>query len=204
LREAVCQKCAKRKTCRTPCRPVELHLADGNLTVFEKVQGDTATLYPRSREAHRSTLSTGTDKAGDPRLSNEEAKAFSTENENPFRHYEANHKQTSVFIKRFFGRWAYEDIAKAHDISRDAAIKIYYAAVQRLLAVIIEMDQVKKLTPEERKRADVAKSKRYLERNREKVNAARLARYARNKEKINAKRRALYKAKKTLISTHLY
>lgn len=61
---------------------------------------------------------------------------------NPFKHYEANHKQTSVFIKRFFGRWSYPDIAKAHDISTDAARKLYYAGVQKLLAVIIEMDYI--------------------------------------------------------------
>lgn len=192
----ICPKCKKRKTCKVPCYPIENYLKRDNLTVYEKGQGDTVTLYPRSREAHRSTLSTGEDKRGDPRLSNEETMAFSTENENPFRQYEANHKQTSVFIKRFFGKWSYEDIAKADDISTDAARKLYYAGVQKLVSVIIEMDAVKKMTPEERKRADVAKQKRYLERNRDKVNAARRERYAKNKDKINAKRRARYANKK--------
>ena len=41
-----------------------------------------------------------------------------------------------------------------------------------MLAVIVEMDAVKKMTPEERKKTGVAKSKRYLEKNRDKVNAA--------------------------------
>ena len=107
----LCAKCKKRKTCKVPCRPVELYLAEGNLTVYEKGKGDTVTLYPRSREEHQSNLSTGEDKSGDPRLSNEEAMAFNTENENPFRHYDANHKHTSVFIKRFFGKWSYADAA---------------------------------------------------------------------------------------------
>lgn len=180
--------CKKRKTCKVPCYPIENYLKRDNLTVDEKGQGDTVTLYPRSREEQRSNLSTGADKDGDPRFSSKEAIAFSTEAVNPFRHYEVNHKQISVFIKRFFGKWSYEDIAKAHDISTDSARKLYYAGVQKLVSVIIEMGQVKKMTPEERKRAVVAKSKWYLERNRKKVNVARRARYARNKEKINAKR----------------
>jgi len=80
-------------------------------------------------------------------------------------------------------------IAKAHDINIDAARKLYYAGVQKVLRVIIEMDAVKKQTPEERKKAGVAKSKRYLEKNRDKVNDRRRAHYAKNKERINAKRR---------------
>lgn len=189
----VCKKCKKRKTCKAPCRPVELYLAEDNLTVFTKDQGDNTTvLYPRSWEAHRTSLSTGYDKTGGPRLSSKEVQAFSTENENPFRHYTPNHKQTSVFIKRFFGHWSYEDIAQSHDITPHAAIKLYHAASKRLLVVIVEMDTVKKMTPEERKKAGVAKSKRYLEKNREKVNARRRAHYQKNKDRINAKRREQY------------
>jgi len=133
------------------------------------------------------------DKAGDPRTSSKEAQAFSTENENPFMHYKPNYKQTSIFIKRFFGEWSYEDIAQAHDLKTPhAAMKLYHAAVKRLLAIIIEMDAVKKMTPEERRKAGVAKSKRYLEKNRDKVNARRREHYRKNKERINAKRRAKY------------
>lgn len=29
-------KCVHRKRCAVPCRPVELHLAQNNLTLFEK------------------------------------------------------------------------------------------------------------------------------------------------------------------------
>ena len=82
------------------------------------------------------------------------------------------------------------------DISVDAARKLYYAGAKKLLAVIIEMDAVKKMTDEERKRADVAKQKWYSDKNRGKVKARRRAHYARNKDKINAKRRAEYAAKK--------
>lgn len=188
----ICPKCGKYKTCKAPCYPIERYLRKDNKIVLQR----GGVLYPRTKEQHRSSLSSGDDKAGNPRLSLKEAMAFSTENENPFRHYEPNHKQTSVFIKRFFGQWSYGDIAKAHDISIDAARKLYYAGAKRLLAVIIEMDSVKKMTDEERKRAGVAKSKRYLEKNRDKINARRRAHYARNKDKINAKRRAKFAAKK--------
>jgi len=193
----LCIKCKKRKTCKVPCRAVELYLAEGNSTLYEKWKGDTVTLYPRSREEQESNLSTGEDKAGDPRLSSKEAQAFSTENENPFRHYEDNHKQTGIFIDRFFGKMSYADLAVKYEVSQTAAHKIYYAGFQKLLEIIMQMDQVRKsMPPEERKRAEVAKSKRYLERNRESVNAARRERYAKRKEKINAKRRGEYTGRK--------
>ena len=72
-------------------------------------------------------------------------------------------------------------------------MSLYHAAAKRLLAVIVEMDSVHKaMTPEESKKAGVATSKRYLEKNREKVNARRRAHYQKNKERINAKRREQY------------
>ena len=202
--KAACQKCKKRKSCKIPCYPVEQMIKGDSPAVFERRRRDGITVYPGStRTVHRSSLSSGEDTAGNPRLSSEEAQAFSTENENPFRHYEPNHKQTSIFLKRFFGKWSYKDIAQAHDISVDAAPKLYYAAVQRLLSVILEMDAVDKMTREEKKRADVAKQKRYVEKNRDKVNSRRRAHYQKNKDQINAKRRELYAAKKsTQIDTH--
>jgi hypothetical protein len=57
------------------------------------------------------------------------------------------------------------------------------------------MDTVHKMTPEEQKKASVAKSKRYLNKNREKVNAGRRAHYQKNKEKFNARRREMYSLK---------
>ena len=58
------------------------------------------------------------------------------------------------------------------------------------------MDAVRKaMTPEDRKKADVEKQKRYLEKNREKVNARRRAHYQKNKERINAKCREQYARK---------
>ena len=181
MQDGICKKCRKRKGCKVPCAPVEEYLRENNLTAFQKnaigKHGEEIRIaMPRSRETQRSCLSGGQD---DPRLSSKEAQAFSTEAENPFRHYEPNHKQTSVFIKRFFGKWSYEDIAVAHGISTRAAHSLYYAGAKRLLAVIVEMDAVRKaMTPEERKKAGVAKSTRYYEKNKEKIKAKRRERYA--------------------------
>jgi len=196
MQSGICKKCRKREKCKTPCAPVEEYLREDNLTAFQKngigKQGEEIRVaYPRSREEQRSSLSRGHDKNGDPRTSSKEAQAFSTENESPFLHYEANHKQTSIFIKRYFGNWSYPDIAQAHEISTDAARKLYHAAAKRLLTVIIEMDAVrKKMTPEQQKKAGVVRQIKYLNKNRDKVNAARHAHYEKNKDKINAARRA--------------
>jgi len=188
----ICQKCRHRKSCKVPCRPVELHLREDNPVVFEKTDAcNRIVLFPKSRERRESEL----DQKFEGEKSRISLEAFSNENENPFRHYEPNHKQTSVFLKRFFLKWSYADIAKTHDLSVDAARKLYYAGAKRLLAVIIEMDAVKKVqTPEQRRKSNVAKSKKYLERNRDKVNAKRREHYAKNKDQINAKRRARKKA----------
>lgn len=195
--DAICKKCRKRKSCKSPCRPVEQLIKGDSPAVFERRRRDGITIYSGStRMVQRSDLSSGVDDRGDTRRSNREAEAFSTENENPFRHYEANHRQTSVFLKRFFAGWSYADIATAHDITERAAHGLYYAGCQRLLRVIIEMDFVhKSMTPAEQKRAAVVKSKRYLESHRDKVNAKRRERYQKNKARINAKRRAEYAKK---------
>lgn len=143
--EAVCQKCAKRKNCKTPCRPVELYLAEDNLSVYEK----TATLttgervsivFARSRETQQSSLSIGIDKRGDPKLSGKEAEAFSTENENPFAGFNPQLKQTGIFIDRFFHKTSYADLAARYDVTEHDAIKIYSAALKRLRQVLETMD----------------------------------------------------------------
>jgi len=191
----ICNKCTHRKSCKTPCRPVELYLAEDNLTVYEKSANEKQIiLFPRSREVRKSEL-TGKLKGGGEEAEN----IFNTDAENPFAEFEPNHKHTSVFIKRFFFKWEFSDIAQAHDISVSAAYKIYYYSVQRLLSVIMEMDQVRKtMSPEERKKKDVEKQIKYLKNNRDKVNERRRKHYAKKKEMINAKRRMNYKQIKDL------
>ena len=183
----ICKKCTHRKSCKSPCRPVELHLAEDNLSVYEKSANENQTiLFPRSRETRESELTGRLNRGGE-----EAENIFNTDAENPFAEFEPNHKHTSVFIKRFFFKWEFSDIAQAHDISVSAAYKIYHYSVQRLLSVIMEMDQVRKaMSPEDQKKSAVKKQKKYLDCNREKVNERRRKHYAKNKERINAKRKA--------------
>lgn len=146
----ICKNCRHCKTCRSPCRPIELYLAENNLSVFEKTftnkDGEKVSIvFARSRETQQSMLSIGVDKAGDPRLSTREAQAFSTENESPFASFEPKLKQTGIFIDRFFHNFSYKDLAVKYDISRDAAIKIYHAATKRLLEVLEALDGKKDL-----------------------------------------------------------
>ena len=185
----ICKKCTHRKSCKTPCRPVELHLAKDNLTVYEKSANENQIiLFPRSRETRESELTGRLNRGGE-----EAENIFNTDAENPFAEFEPNYKYTSVFLKRFFFKWEFSDIAQAHDISESAAHKIYHYAVQRLLSIIMEMDQVRKsMSPEDQKKSAVKKQKKYLDNNREKVNERRRNHYKKNKEKVNAKRRANY------------
>ncbi|MFC1876619.1 hypothetical protein ACFL2E_05020 [Thermodesulfobacteriota bacterium] len=55
------------------------------------------------------------------------------------------------------------------------------------------------MTEDERKKAAVKKQNKYLNKNREKVNARRRAHYQKNKERINAKRRKQYAKEKAQI-----
>jgi len=151
----VCLKCDHRETCKTPCLPVKLYLAQDNLTVFEKTytneDGETTTiLYSRSRETPESMLT----KRQDPGFTPEEvARAFSTENGSPFAHFDPKLKQTGIFIDRFFHNFTYEDLAVKYDTTRRWATHIYHAAEKRLLAVLEQMD----LAEQGKKRVQIAK-----------------------------------------------
>lgn len=137
--KGVCEKCARREGCNTPCRPVELYLAQDNLTVFEKTgvgeNGEEITIiFARSREIPESML---------PPISNktdELIDVFTTEAESPFAGFNPDLKQTGVFIDRFFNKWSYEDLAVKYDITVEAARNIYHAAVKRLLDVVEALD----------------------------------------------------------------
>ena len=79
-------------------------------------------------------------KRGDSRLSNKEQQAFSTENEKPFRGFEAKLKQTGIFIDRFFHNFIYADLAKKYDMTEKNAMRTFHNSVNRILAVIEAMD----------------------------------------------------------------
>lgn len=138
----ICPKCVHHRTCRTPCYPVQRYLAKDK-TVYEKTytneDGKTVTiLFAKSREIPESSLVQRQDPDFEPE---EVQQAFSTNNESPFAGFKPKLKQTGIFIDRFFHNWSYRDLAVKYEISEHSAIKIYYAAVKRLRAVLEEMDK---------------------------------------------------------------
>jgi hypothetical protein len=151
MESVYCNKCSHYKTCKKPCYPVELYLKENNLTVFEKTainsKGEKVTiLFARSREMQQSMLSIGVDESGDPRLSNKEQQAFSTENATPFKSFEPKLKQTGIFIDRFFNNFSYADLAKKYDMTEKNAIATFHNSINRILAVIEAMDNGETVT----------------------------------------------------------
>jgi hypothetical protein len=137
--KGVCEKCARREGCDTPCRPVELYLAQDNLTVFEKTgigeNGEEITIiFARSREIPESMLPQISDKTEEP------IDVFTTEADSPFAGFNPDLKQTGVFIDRFFNKWSYEDLAVKYETTVEGAKKLYHAAVKRLLNVVEALD----------------------------------------------------------------
>ena len=97
-------------------------------------------VFARSREIPESSLV----QRKDPDFEPEEAQqVFSTNNTNPFADFKPKLKQTGIFIDRFFNNWSHRDLAVKYEISEHSAIKIYYAAVKRLRAVLEAMDNEK-------------------------------------------------------------
>jgi hypothetical protein len=138
--KGVCKKCFHREGCKTPCRPVEVYLAQDNLAIFEKTgvgeNGEEITIiFAQSkkfiRECELPRISSNTDEPVD---------VFTTEAESPFAGFNPDLKQTGIFIDRFFYGWSYEDLAVKYDVTVGVASSHYYNAVQRLRAVIEAMD----------------------------------------------------------------
>jgi hypothetical protein len=141
----VCDKCYYGTVCERPCRPVELYLKEGNLSVWTKKSIDKngreiEVIYSRSRERQQSTLSEGFDKRGDPRLSEREQLAFSTENQSPFAHFKPELLQTGIFVDRFFYQMSYSDLAVKYEMSEDDCIKRYSYGVKRIMELLKAMD----------------------------------------------------------------
>lgn len=137
--KGVCEKCSRREGCETPCRPVELCLAQDNLTVFEKTgvgeNGEEITIiFARSREIPESMLPKISDKT------DELIDVFTTKAESPFAGFNPDLKQTGVFIDRFFNKWSYEDLAVKYDTTVKGARDLYHLAVKRLLDVVKALD----------------------------------------------------------------
>jgi hypothetical protein len=131
--------------------PVELYLAENNLTIFEKTainaRGEKISIvFSRSREMQQSTLSIGVDKSGDPRLSSREQQAFSSENATPFKSFQPKLKQTGIFVDRFFNNFTYADLAKKYDMTEKNAKGTFHNSINRILAVIEAMDNGEAVT----------------------------------------------------------
>ncbi len=139
--KGVCENCSHREGCVTPCRPVELYLAQDNLTVFEKTgvgeNGEEITIiFAQSKKFIReSELPQISDKTDGPIDS-----VFTTEAESPFAGFNPDLKQTGIFIDRFFNKWSYEDLAVKYDTTVEKARKVYQAALKRLQAVVEALD----------------------------------------------------------------
>jgi hypothetical protein len=122
--------------------------------VFEKRHAESITLYPRSREQHRSYFT------GDMELS-KVREAFSTENDTPWANYEPNFKYTLVMIQKLEGM-TFKQIADFHGVDRSTVIKQYYHAVDKVMGLIMQIDQARKaMDPEERKRRHREAQRRY-------------------------------------------
>lgn len=215
----LCPKCPHYERCKRPCPPVEEFLRLENLSVFEKSYRDSdgklvSVIFSRSRETPESDLPEfdSRDKPGET-FGDKREQAFSTENESPFSEFDSKLKRTGIFIDRFFHKWSFTDLAVKYDVTPRAAIGIYAQAIKRIKETLqlvdnfrtvkqlvliqnrntITLTELRKLDPDERKRKlAVEKSKRYLERHRDKVNASRREHYQANKDEINKKRREAY------------
>lgn len=144
--KGVCEKCYYGTTCEHPCRPVELNLKDGNLSVWTKKTVDKngreiEIIYSRSRERPQSSLSQGEDNRGRAALTNREQIAFSTENESPFTSFQPQLLQTGIFIDRFFRKMSYEDLSMKYELSESDCIKRFSYAVKRLYEILEALDK---------------------------------------------------------------
>ncbi|MCB2191778.1 MAG: hypothetical protein KQI62_09450 [Deltaproteobacteria bacterium] len=66
--------------------------------------------------------------------------AFSTESDSPFAGFDPGHKQTGIFIDRFFHHFSYSDLAVKYDMTPDNARKTYHNAKNRVRQVVDAMD----------------------------------------------------------------
>lgn len=134
----LCARCSHRKTCTSPCAPVEQLLSAGNRKPFERVSGETVIVFPRSRrEIRESDLDTY--EGGKP--TNRSAAVFSTDAGSAFATPEPTLKQTAIFIDRFFNRMSYADLAEKYDTTRSGVAKLYFNAKERMIKSIRAMDR---------------------------------------------------------------
>ncbi len=100
-----CQKCRKRKDCKVPCAFVDEILKQDNPASVERTshaENMTMVYPPNMREIRESNVRAGTiDKAGQHKVDG----IFSSDNDKAWTEFDAELKQTSVFIQKvIFGK----------------------------------------------------------------------------------------------------
>lgn len=135
----LCARCSHRKTCSTPCAPVERLLSAGNRKPFERVSGETVIVFPRSRREIRESDLDTYEEGGKP--TNKSAAVFSTDTGSAFATPEPTLKQTAIFIDRFFNRMSYADLAGKYGTTRGGVAKLYFNAKERMIKSIRAMDR---------------------------------------------------------------
>ena len=134
----LCSRCTHRKTCASPCAPVERLLSADNRKPFERVSGNSVIVFPGSRrEIRQSDLDT----YDNDKPTNSSAAIFSTAAGNPFITDEPALKQTGIFMDRFFGRMSYADLADKYGTTRSGVAKLYVNAKERMIKSIRAMDR---------------------------------------------------------------
>lgn len=135
--QTMCQKCRKRRTCKTPCAFVDEILKQDNRTVFERTEDDIAVVYPQWREVQESVLRREYDDTG----KQDEYEVFNTEADLPWMSTEYQLDRTHVFIMLVFKGWSWDDIAIALDTDSEQVRHLYKDSVKRLLKALEVMDK---------------------------------------------------------------
>ncbi len=147
MKADVCNKCTHYKTCKKPCKPVELYLAENN-HVFEKSYTDkngkrVKIVFSNYKVYPESVITQEYDKSGKPDNKRTQ-QAFSTENESALSSFEPGLKTTGVFRDRFFLGFSYEDLGVKYGISVESARKTYHHGEQRIYKLLKDLDSKKR------------------------------------------------------------
>jgi len=129
-----CKKCSHYPTCTRPCYPVKQFLKEKG-EAFER----SGVLYPLYKQIPLSVCMKEADNGKD--VANDEEKLLSDELESPFISFKPKLKRTGVFVRRFFLRESYKDIARDFEITPENAMALYRNAVQIILEKLKHIDK---------------------------------------------------------------
>lgn len=131
-----CSKCRKRKDCKVPCAFVDEILKQGNPQLFERTsysENLTMVYPPNKLEKRESNMRAGArDKVGHQKVDG----IFSDENDKAWAEFDADLKQTNVFIQRALLGKSWKEIAQLYETTTDHAQKLYCKAHKRMLKAL--------------------------------------------------------------------